>query len=224
MKISYAITVCNEHKELDKLLTFLFEHKRPEDEVIVQMDNGNATEEVWGVVEKFETHQASEYANHSFALDKNFAQYKNKLNSHCNGDWIFQIDADEIPNEYLIQALPYILEANDGVEAYWVPRVNTVAGITEGHIQKWGWRLNEEGWVNFHDCQMRIYQNKEEIYWIKPVHEQLKGYTKFANLPAEEKFALYHPKDIGRQERQNAFYDTIPLKSSSGVNKVYNDN
>ena len=209
MKISYAITVCNEHKELDKLLTFLFEHKRPEDEVIVQMDNGNATEEVWDVVEKFETHQASEYANHSFALDKNFAQYKNKLNSHCNGDWIFQIDADEIPNEYLIQALPYILEANDGVEAYWVPRVNTVAGITEGHIQKWGWRLNEEGWVNFPDWQMRIYQNKEEIYWIKPVHEQLKGYTKFANLPAEEKFALYHPKDIGRQEKQNAFYETI---------------
>ena len=209
MKISYAITVCNEHKEIEKLLTFLFEHKRQEDEVIVQMDNGNATEKVWDVVEKFETHQASEYANHSFALDKNFAQYKNKLNSHCNGDWIFQIDADEIPNEYLIQALPYILEANDGVEAYWVPRVNTVAGITEGHIQKWGWRLNEEGWVNFPDWQMRIYQNKEEIYWIKPVHEQLKGFTKFANLPAEEKFALYHPKDIGRQEKQNAFYETI---------------
>ena len=209
MKISYAITVCNEHKELNKLLSFLFEHKRLEDEVIVQMDNGNATEEVWDVVEKYETHQASEYSNHSFALDKNFAQYKNKLNSHCKGDWIFQIDADEIPNEYLIKALPYVLEANDGVEAYWVPRVNTVAGITEEHIQKWGWRLNEEGWVNFPDWQMRIYQNKEEIYWIKPVHEQLKGYTKFANLPAEEKFALYHPKDIGRQENQNAFYETI---------------
>ena len=209
MRISYAITVCNEHKEIDKLLGFLFEHKRPEDEVIVQMDNGNATEEVWDVVERYETHQASEYSNHSFALDKNFAQYKNKLNSHCKGDWIFQIDADEIPNEYLIKALPYILEANDGIEAYWVPRVNTVAGITEGHIQKWGWRVNEDGWVNFPDWQMRLYQNKEEIYWIKPVHEQLKGYTKFANLPAEEKFCLYHPKDIGRQEKQNAFYETI---------------
>ena len=31
MKISYAITACNEHKELDKLLSFLFEHKRKED-------------------------------------------------------------------------------------------------------------------------------------------------------------------------------------------------
>ena len=159
MKISYAITVCNEHKELDKLLSFLFEHKRKEDEVIVQRDNGNATEEVWDVCERFESKR--------------------------------------------------ILEANPDTEAYWVPRVNTVAGITESHIQKWGWRVDENQWVNFPDWQMRIYKNTENIYWVKPVHEQLKGYTKFANLPAEEKFALYHPKDIGRQERQNAFYDTI---------------
>ncbi len=209
MKISYAITVCNEHKELDRLLNFLFENKRKEDEVVVQKDNGNATEEVWDVCERFESKQAAEYKHVSYALNKNFAQYKNNLNKQCSGDWIFQIDADEIPNEYLIQSLPYILEANPDTEAYWVPRVNTVAGITESHIQKWGWRVDENQWVNFPDWQMRIYQNTENIYWVKPVHEQLKGYTKFANLPAEEKFALYHPKDIGRQEQQNAFYDTI---------------
>tara|TARA_R110000744_G_scaffold80024_5_gene157062 strand:- start:1000 stop:1629 length:630 start_codon:yes stop_codon:yes gene_type:complete len=209
MKISYAITVCNEHKELDKLLEFLFKNKRPEDEVVVQKDNGNATEEVWDVCERFETKQASEYKHISKSLNKNFAEYKNYLNKQCSGDWIFQIDADEIPNEYLIQALPYILEANDDIQAYWVPRVNTVAGITEAHVAKWGWRLTEEGWVNFPDWQMRIYRNSDNIYWIKPVHEQLKGYTKFANLPAEEKFCLYHPKDIGRQEKQNAFYETI---------------
>jgi len=177
--------------------------------VVVQKDNGNATEEVWDVCESFETKQASEYKHISKSLNKNFAEYKNYLNKQCSGDWIFQIDADEVPNEYLIQALPYILEANDDIQAYWVPRVNTVAGITEAHVAKWGWRLTEEGWVNFPDWQMRIYRNSDNIYWIKPVHEQLKGYTKFANLPAEEKFCLYHPKDIGRQEKQNAFYDTI---------------
>jgi len=209
MKISYAITVCNEHKELDKLLTFLFENKRKEDQVVVQRDNGNATEKVWDICEKFESKPALEYKHCSYALDKNFAQYKNNLNKQCDGDWIFQIDADEIPHEYLIQSLPYILEANPDTEAYWVPRVNTVAGITDEHIQKWGWRVDENQWVNFPDWQMRVYKKTENIYWIKPVHEQLKGYTKFANLPAEEKFALYHPKDIGRQEKQNAFYDTI---------------
>ena len=208
MTISYAITVCNEHKEIDKLLTFLFEHKRKEDEVVVQMDT-SSTKEVWNACERFEGKPFDEYKLTECALNKNFAAYKNNLNKQCDGDWIFQIDADEIPNEYLIEALPFILEANEDTEAFWVPRVNTVAGITEDHIQKWGWKVNEDGWVNFPDWQMRIYQNKEEIYWIKPVHEQLKGYTKFANLPAEEKFCLYHPKNIGRQERQNAFYETI---------------
>ena len=208
MKISYAITVCNEHKEIERLLTFLFEHKRPEDQVVVQMDM-NATEEVINICEKFENRPMAEYTLNQFALNKNFAAYKNNLNKACSGDWIFQIDADEIPNEYLMEALPFILEANEDTEAFWVPRVNTVAGITDEHIAKWGWRVDDMGWVNFPDWQMRIYKNDENIYWIKPVHEQLKGYTKFANLPAEEKYALYHPKDIGRQEKQNAFYNTI---------------
>ena len=209
MKISYAITVCNEHKEIEKLLTFLFEHKRPEDQVVVQMDKDNVTQEVINVCEKFEGHRASEYSLLQFSLNKNFAAYKNNLSRSCAGNWIFQIDADEIPNEYLIEALPFILEANEDTEAFWVPRVNTVAGITDEHVAKWGWRVDDQGWVNFPDWQMRIYQNNEDIYWVKPVHEQLRGYTKFANLPAEEKYALYHPKNIGRQEKQNAFYDTI---------------
>ena len=209
MKISYAITVCNEHKEIEKLLTFLFEHKRKIDEVVVQMDKDNVTDKVYDICERFEARPASEYKLTQNSLNKNFAAYKNNLNKNCSGEWIFQIDADEIPNNYLMEALPFILETNPDVEAYWVPRVNTVAGITDDHIAKWGWRVDRNGWVNFPDWQMRIYQNNENIYWIKPVHEQLKGYTKFANLPAEEKFALYHPKNIGRQEQQNAFYDTI---------------
>ena len=208
MKISYAVTVCNEHKEVNKLLTFLFDHKRKQDQVVVQMDS-KATKEVWQVCESFENRPFDEYKLIEHALDKNFAAYKNNLNKNCDGDWIFQIDADEVPNEYLIEALPFILEANDDTEAFWVPRVNTVAGITDAHVAKWGWKLNEDGWVNFPDWQMRIYRNKDDIFWIKPVHEQLKGFTKFANLPAEEKYCLYHPKDIGRQEKQNAFYSTI---------------
>tara|TARA_A100001201_G_scaffold39011_1_gene40782 strand:- start:12239 stop:12865 length:627 start_codon:yes stop_codon:yes gene_type:complete len=208
MKISYAITVCNEHKEIEKLLTFLFEHKRKEDQVVVQMDK-NATQEVINICERFESKPHNEYHLIQFDLNKNFAAYKNNLNKNCAGNWIFQIDADEIPNEYLIEALPFILEANADTEAYWVPRVNTVAGITDAHIAKWGWRVDDQGWVNFPDWQMRIYRNDDNIYWIKPVHEQLKGYTKFANLPAEENYCLYHPKNIGRQEAQNKFYETI---------------
>jgi len=169
----------------------------------------SASKEVWAVCERFEGKPFDEYRLIENKLNKNFAAHKNNLNKNCDGDWIFAIDADEIPDEYLMEALPFILDVNSEVEAYWVPRVNTVAGITDQHIAKWGWRVDDQGWVNFPDWQMRIYRNTENIYWIKPVHEQLKGYTKFANLPAEEKFALHHPKNIGRQEKQNAFYETI---------------
>ena len=211
MKISYAIPVCNEHVELKKLLSFLVKYIDENDEIIVQCDQGNTTPEVYKVLDLFKAPVGLKDPLNiiEFPLNGDFASFKNNLKNHCSGHWIFQIDADEIPNEYLIEALPFILEANEDIEAFWVPRVNTVAGITDEHIAKWGWRVDDMGWVNFPDWQMRIYKNDENIYWIKPVHEQLKGYTKFANLPAEEKYALYHPKDIGRQERQNAFYDTI---------------
>ena len=71
MKISYAITVCNEHKEIEKLLTFLFEHKRREDQVVVQMDM-NATPEVINVCEKFENKPHDEYTLNQFPLHNQF--------------------------------------------------------------------------------------------------------------------------------------------------------
>ena len=132
MKISYAITVCNEHKEIEKLLSFLFEHKRTEDQVIVQMDFDNSTQQVVQACEKWEGKSFQEYKLIQHKLDKNFAQYKNNLNKNCDGDWIFQIDADEVPNEYLIEALPFILETNSDTEAFWVPRVNTVIMLQNG--------------------------------------------------------------------------------------------
>ncbi len=94
MKISYAITVCNEHREIEKLLTFLFEHKREEDQVVVQMDM-NATKEVIDICERFESRQASEYRLIQFELNKNFAAYKNNLNKECDGNWIFQIETQK---------------------------------------------------------------------------------------------------------------------------------
>ena len=100
------------------------------------------------------------------------------------------------------------VESND-VDLIWVPRINTVEGITEEHIQKWGWRVNEKGWVNFPDYQGRIYKNDRSIYWENPVHEVVKGAKKVSHFPTEEQFCLYHPKDIKRQERQNKLYENI---------------
>jgi hypothetical protein len=203
MKISYAITVCNELEEIKRLIPFLLEHKRPEDEIVVLWDE-NGDLKVWEYVISIpEPRHFRDYFN------KNFAEWKNKLSLICKGNYIFQIDADEIPNEYLIESLPEILETNSQVEVYTVPRVNTVDGLTQEHIQRWGWHVNQDGWVNFPDYQWRIYKNTPNIKWKNKVHEVLDGHKTMAQLPAFEDLSLYHPKTIERQEKQNNYYNTL---------------
>ena len=206
MKISYAITVHNELEELMKLLDFLNNNIREDDEVVIQYDEDGVTDEVLEFLKiKQKIH---EYTVVGFPLNKDFASYKNNLKENCKGDYIFQIDADEIPNEVMIAYLPEVLESNP-VDIIFVPRVNTVNGLTQEHIQKWRWNVNEKGWVNWPDYQTRIYKNTEDVTWMNKVHEKITGYDTFSNFPAEEHWALYHPKQIDRQEQQNQFYDTI---------------
>jgi glycosyltransferase involved in cell wall biosynthesis len=207
MKISYAITVCNELKEITELTNFLQSRIEKEDEIIIQYDTNGVTKEVLDFVTIFgEINQQTKIV--SFPLNKDFATFKNNLKKNCSGDYIFQIDADEIPTEYLMQNLKTILESNN-VDIVFVPRINTVNGLTEAHIQGWGWRVNEKGWVNFPDYQTRIYKNTIDVEWFGKVHERISGYNTFANFPAEEKFSLYHHKQIERQEKQNNFYNNI---------------
>jgi len=143
-----------------------------------------------------------------YHFDGHFANMKNALTEACLGDYIFQIDADEMPSASLMQYLPMILQANE-VEVLRVPRVNTVTGLTQEHVQKWGWIVDNHGRVNWPDLQWRIYANNGKIRWKNKVHEVLEGYQTHAILPLEVEFALEHHKDIKRQERQNSYYDTL---------------
>ena len=207
MKISYAITVCNEFVEIQKLISFILKNKRNEDEIIILFDSKNGDP---AIEEYLRSHSVNgefiwvkgEFGNH-------FADWKNKLTKLCSGDYIFQIDADELPHTKLMESLPEILEKNSHNDVFLVPRVNIVEGILDEHINKWGWRLNEKKWVNWPDNQWRIYKNNGTIKWINKVHERLDGFKTFASLPPIEEFALYHPKTIDRQEKQNQYYDTL---------------
>ena len=198
--ISYAITACNEHVELERLLSQLTEHIRPEDEIVVQMDI-TATDEVKAVVNKYKL------MNYFHPLNKDFATFKNNLKGLCTKDYIFQIDADEYLSEELLEYIPAILEENSNVEMFSIPRINTVEGLTEQHIKQWGWRVDERGWVNYPDYQNRILKNKPEIHWVNKVHEKIIGYKTTTELPPG--FDLIHPKTIERQEKQNNYYNTI---------------
>ena len=206
MKVCYKILTHNETDSLEKLLDFLFENIKEKDHIIVVDDYSDAPTRK--ILSKYVESNQYDYYQHN--LDGDFSKQHNYANSLVREefDYIFCIDADEIPNKWLIENIHEILESND-VDLIWLPRVNTVEGITEEHIEKWGWRVNEKGWVNFPDYQGRIYRNDKSIYWVNPVHEVVEGAKKVSHFPPQEEFCLYHPKDIERQEKQNELYENI---------------
>ena len=206
MKISYSILTHNETDSLSELIQFLVKYKDEEDEIVI-LDDFSDNEKTKEILDSMcSIYDITFEQRH---LHKDYAGQKNYLTGMCKGQYIINIDADELPHKFLMKNIKGILEANPTIDLYWVPRVNTVDGITQEHINKWGWNVNEKGWVNWPDYQGRIWRNRQNIRWKNPVHEVLDGYKEHTFLPAEEQFSIYHPKDIGRQEKQNEFYNTI---------------
>ena len=204
MKISYGLTVCNEEVEIKNLITYLKERIDSQDEIVVVYDQNRVTPGVMAVLE-------SEPSVKSFPFDfkQNFLENKNYLGSMCTGDYIFQIDADEIPEEFLVQNLRAVLEANP-VDCFILPRKSLVEGLTPEHVAKWNWNVNEKGWVNWPDPQKRVYRNDPSIQWSGHiVHGMVEGYKTYAVLPFEEEWCINHNKTIDRQENQNNRYDEI---------------
>ena len=202
MKISYGITVHNEVDELERLLSKLLVGINEQDEVIICVDGNH--EGVKNVIELYSIDSRVIYYNRK--LDGNFADHKNSVIEKSSGDFIFHIDADEYPSKTLLEQLPQIVEMND-VDLIWIPRVNTIEGMTEEHIKRWGWRVTENRWGNYPDYQARVFRRDSDIRWTRPLHEHNVGCKTYSHLPPHEELSLYHPKTIEKQEKQNLFYN-----------------
>lgn len=205
--ISYGILVCNEHRELDRLLSLLLPFVRPIDEVVVLIDQKKATYEVYDVISQYRRYISVRDGE----FNGNFAEWRNLLTEICTKDWIFQIDADEVVAPGLIGSLRAYIESNEYVDALAVPRVNTVQGLTQEDILKWGWQVNTEGWVNWPDYQARFFKNDGTFKFEGEVHEHLVGGKIRVTQPMPG-LALIHPKTIERQRKQNELYATYNSK------------
>ena len=76
MKISYAITVCNELNEITRLLNFLIKAKRKEDEIVILFDKKKGTPEVWQRISELKGDNCCSYYAKTFK--HHFADWKNK--------------------------------------------------------------------------------------------------------------------------------------------------
>jgi glycosyltransferase involved in cell wall biosynthesis len=203
MKISYAILTHNEGQYIETLLSFLTTNKRPEDEIVI-VDDFSTDLETIEILKKY---------NHQIKLDYRTFDgdhtQKNYLNSMCTGDYILQLDADELVKPEFIEMLPQMLEDNNEIDLFIMPRINTVEGLTPEYIAKWRWNVNEKGWVNFPDHQMRLYRNCDWVKWDGLLHSKVQGHKTYVFLPSEELFCILHPKQLERQVAQNDLYDKI---------------
>ena len=207
MIISYGITVHKEAEELKRLLDVLYKNIDDNDEIVVCVDGeDDAVRFELDIYSKKFYDDSRVMKVYQRELNKDFASQKNSVIENSIGDYVFHIDADEYPNEILINQLKQILTINN-VDLVWIPRVNTIDGMKDEHIKKWGWKVTEKGWVNYPDYQARVFKNDEKIRWERPLHEVIRGYKTYSHLPPHEELSLNHPKTIERQEEQNMFYN-----------------
>ena len=205
MKISYAILTHNEGECIAELLTLLTTYKRDIDEIVVVDDYSNDEKT------KFILNDVKDLIKLEYRTFDGDHTQKNYLNSLCSGDYILQLDADELVHPEFLEMLPELLEENNETDLFIMPRINTVEGLTQEWIDKWRWNVNEKGWVNFPDWQMRLYRNCDWVKWNGLLHSKIEGHKTFVFLPTEKLFCIIHNKQIDRQVAQNTLYDKIEL-------------
>lgn len=220
--ISYAITVCNEALELNRLLnTITTLHYTDNDEIVILSDKDNVTREVVDIITTYKASGKYNISYISHPLKGNFGAFKNRLIKQCTKDFIFQIDADEDLGPGFI-FIRDVIKLNPEVDAYLLYRVNTVAGITPSYIESSKWTVSNEMYnglniINWPDFQMRIFRNNGKIKWVGKVHEKISGFKKYSvlgeadymNIDQNRKFALIHEKTFEKQITQNLYYASL---------------
>ena len=216
MKLSYAIIVCNESKDLYALVSFLKSVKDPEDEINILLDTLHTTESMRSVLEHFK----DDIVLNERDFCGNFSDHRNFHLKKCTGDYIFVVDADEMPKEKLIIGLKDAIRES-GADMIAIPRVNIHPGFTKEWLDKYKFNVNEMDWINWPDYQGRIFKNDpEKIYYGNKLHENVVGLEKPVSLQADPTLALWHIKSVHKQDNRwedgdykspdgKDFYDTL---------------
>lgn len=190
LSVSYAILTHNEDESLEKLLKLLIGYKQPQDEIVV-VDDFSVNKKTINILNTYKS-QGVRWAQH--ALNYDFAQQRNYLKNLCKGDWIFSIDADEIPSVYLLETIHTIINQNNSVDSYKIHRINKATDYPPQALD--ARYVNDRGWFMWPDSHIRIYKNLAYMKWFPRIHEAVVGAKNCITLPEEEKYALIHERSM----------------------------
>ncbi len=150
MTLTVTLAVFNEEKFLEKCLSSI---KDIADEIIIV--DGGSTDKTVQIAKKF---KAKVFSVPNDPI--NFHKQKKLANSKAKGDWILQLDADELVSPKLSAEIKQTLESNPPENGFWIPRANFFLG-----------RFLKKGGA-YPDETLRLYRNGKGDLAAKNVHEQ----------------------------------------------------
>lgn len=211
--ISYCTTVYNEKDYIKVLLTKLTKIVLPDEDIIVVQtyrEEKEKDEEFFSEIQKI----IKNFPNiiyktfHFQASSTGWNDVKNYMNRLSQKPYIFNLDSDEDYPERSFDVIRDVAK-NGNFDLVFVPRINTVEGLTREDVIKWGWNINSNNWINWPDYQPRLYKNNQNILWGGGPHDGVIGAKSIGAIEAREELAIIHKKDIIRQREQNNLYDKI---------------
>lgn len=148
--LSVAIATYNEQEKLDACLASVSGWT---DEIVLV--DGGSSDETLAIASRY---KAKIIRTNNPAI---FHINKQKALDGCSGDWILQLDADEVVSHDLQKEIYETIKNTNAVNGYAIPRKNYFAG-------HW---LSKGG--QYPDYLIRLFRNGKGTFPAKSVHEQI---------------------------------------------------
>lgn len=148
--LSVAIAVYNEEKNLEACLSSV---RQLTDEIVIV--DGGSTDRTVEIGRKFTSKIIKTDNPPIFHINKE------KALDACTGDWILQMDADEMLTEDLREEIKNVINRDDKIAGYYIPRKNYF----------WGHWMRKGG--QYPDYVIRLVRRGKAHFPSKTVHEQI---------------------------------------------------
>lgn len=202
--LSVAIATMNEEQNIETCLVSVSDWA---DEIVIV--DGGSTDETVRIAKK--------YTNHIIQTDNPaiFHINKQKALDACHGEWILQLDADEVITDALKKEILQVIRKSE-INGYYIPRKNNF----------WGHFMKKGG--QYPDYVIRLIRNGKARFPCKNVHEQIEvdgtvGYLKEPMLHYSYRTSVDYWKKADTYTTLTAiFMQEKNIKKSFGTCVLYN--